>query len=113
MAELSDNLISLIAVVTLVIAAYQGAFGPRQAELSEVVIKAFGVKSRYKPAVNALTSVAVALIVGGVLAMEAGWKVLPIAALAGLLASTKAAEVHDAKKATEPEAPATTPRRFS
>jgi len=101
MEDISNSLISFVAVVGLVIAAYQGAFGARQAEISEVVIKALDVKSRYKPAVNAVTSVLVALVVGGVLAMEAGWKVLPIAALAGLLASTKAAEAHDAKKAND------------
>lgn len=99
MEDISNSLISFVAVVGLVIAAYQGAFGTRQAEISEVVIKAFDVKSRYKPAVNMATSIVVSLAVGGVLAMEAGWRVLPIAALAGFLASMKAAEAHDAKKA--------------
>lgn len=108
MAELSDSTIAQFVIMAGLIAAYRSAFGAQQEQFTEVVVKALAVKSRYKPAVNVLTSIAVALCIGLVLALHSTWQVVPIAAIAGLYASTKAAAVHDEKAATtEPEAPRT------
>lgn len=98
MEEISNSLVAQIGFIVLAIAAYSEAFGARQSEITEAVVQGFKVQKRYKPAVNILTSVGVATVIGSVLAIYANWQVIPIAALAGLMASTKAAEVHDAKK---------------
>lgn len=98
MTEFSDETIAQFVILAGLIAAYRSAFGAQQEQFTEVVIKAFNVKSRYKGAVNVATSIAVSIAIGSVLAIFSNWLVIPIAAIAGLYASTKAAEVHDAKK---------------
>lgn len=101
MEELSNSIIANIVIITGIIAGYRAAFGAQQAEFTDVAIKLFNVRSRFKPAVNVATSIGVALCIGGVLALYSSWEVLPIAAIAGLYASTKAAQVHDEKKPAE------------
>lgn len=99
MDELANLLTSQFVIIVALVAGYQSAFGPRQTEITEAVIQAFSVPKRYKPLVNIVASVVVATLIGLVLAVYTNWQVIPIAAIAGLLASTKAAEVHDAQKA--------------
>ena len=105
MADLSNEVIAQFVIIAGIVAAYREAFGLQQSEFTEVVVKAFAVKSRYKPAANVATSVLVAIAIGAVIAHAAGaWEVLPISAIAGLYASTKAAAVHDEKKVIALEA---------
>jgi len=104
MEDISNSLVAQIGFIVLAIAAYSEAFGARQAEITEAVIQGFRVQKRFKPGINIVTSVLVASIIGSVLAIYASWQVIPIAALAGLMASTKAAEVHDAKTIGKKEA---------
>jgi len=119
MEDLSTGMIADIVIIAGIIAAYGKAFGAEHEWFAEVVIKSFGLRSRYKPAANVLTSVTVSLLIGTVLALHAdNWFIVPLAGIAGLYTSRKAAEVHDTKKAAEgsaePEQPVAlaAPRRF-
>ena len=103
MEDISNSLVAQIGFIVLAIAAYSEAFGARQAEITEAVIQGFKVPKRFKPGINIVTSVLIATVIGSVLAIYASWQVIPIAALAGLMASTKAAEVHDAKTVAKRE----------
>lgn len=102
MDAISDNLIAYFGILVLVIAAYRDAFGDAHVQFTDAIIKALRVPSRYKPLANMATSVTVALLVGGVLALSAGWEVLPVAALVGLFASARAATIHDAANEAKP-----------
>lgn len=98
MDEAIQNILNNLGIIGLLAVTFGETFGPRQAQISEAVIRAAKVKSAYKPAVNIVTSIIIATLLGGLLAIYAGWEAIPIMALSGLLAGTKAAEVHDAKK---------------
>lgn len=97
MDEITNAITNNIGILALLAVTYGEAFGGKQSEITNAVIKAFGVKSRYKPAVNMLASIAVAALIGAVLAIYSTWSVVPLMAIAGLLAGTKAAQVHDTK----------------
>ena len=98
MDEMITQLIAVLGTIALIAVTYAETFGARQTEITEAVVNAFNVRKRYKPVVNVATSVAVAGAIGGVLWIFSTWEVIPVMLLAGLLASTKAATVHDDKK---------------
>ena len=99
MDEMITQLIAVLGTIALIAVTYAETFGARQTEITEAVVSAFNVRKRYKPVVNVATSVVVAGAIGGVLWIFSTWEVIPVMLLAGLLASTKAATVHDDKKA--------------
>lgn len=101
MDEITSAITNNIGILALLAVTYGEAFGPKQVEINNAVIKGFSVRSRYRPAANMVTSIVVAATIGAVLAMYSTWEVIPLMGLAGLLAGTKAAQVHD-EKATPP-----------
>lgn len=103
MDEAIQNILNNLGIIGLLAVTFGETFGPRQTQISEAVIRAGKVKSAYKPAVNIVTSIIIAVMLGGVLAIYAGWQSIPIMALAGLLSGTKAADVHDARKGVDPK----------
>ncbi len=105
MEQAIQGMLNSIGIIGLLAITFGETFGPRQAQITEAVIRSMKVKSHMKPAANIITSIVIGLLIGGLLAIFSGWVAIPIMAMAGLLAGTKAAEVHDAKKTVtvEPE----------
>lgn len=98
MGDIAELLTTEFIIIVALVAGYQTAFGARQAEITEAVIRALKVKSHLKPLVNIIASTLTGALIGAVMAVYSDWQVIPILAIAGFLASAKAAEVHDAKK---------------
>jgi hypothetical protein len=86
----------LLAMLFAVVALYAKYVGPYQTQLSEWVIEARQVESRYKGLVNLAVGVVLAVAISGVAAWYLGnLFILPVGVLAGALASVEAAKVHD------------------
>ncbi|MGB3330815.1 MAG: hypothetical protein WBA46_17765 [Thermomicrobiales bacterium] len=92
----------LIAIVTVAVglaAAYAQAFGAYQTSITQAIIDALRVPKRYR----AVTNLAVGVVIGGSItavgaAWLQSWDIVPVGIFAGVLASVKASQVHDAEK---------------
>lgn len=88
-----------IAVLGTLSMAYGAFVGPRQTELVQAIIDVGKLHSRYRPAVNFLTGIVLAVILSVFLAMYVNdWRILAVGIVAGVFASQKAAETHDTQK---------------
>lgn len=97
---MDGDLAKLLAIVAAASVAYGKILGPYQMQLSEWVIAAGRVPSRWRGLVNLGVGVALATAVAAVASWQAGdWAVLAVGFLGGILASVEAAKVHDAKDA--------------
>lgn len=91
-----DELIVVLGVVGALAVAYSKAFGGYQAELTQALIDAFAIKSRFRRLANLGVGIglAVAFTVVGALWLGS-WAIVPAGALAGILSSVEAGRVHD------------------
>ncbi|MGB3330966.1 MAG: hypothetical protein WBA46_18525 [Thermomicrobiales bacterium] len=98
------NLGDLVAYLGILVAAsvaYGKVVGPYQVELTETVIEALGIRSRYKRVANLATGIVVALAFTGVAGYALGrWELLLPGVFAGFLASVEAGRKHDEAKTT-------------
>lgn len=92
----------LIAYIGLLVTAsigYGKVVGPYQVELTETVIEALGIKTRFKRVANLATGIVVALAFTGVAGYALGrWELLLPGVFAGFLASVEAGRKHDKAK---------------
>ena len=98
-----EELITLTVVIVGLAAAYGKAFAGYQQTLSQWVIDAFAIASRFR----GLTNLAVGIAIGtGFSVIAAGmletWDMLAIGIFAGLLASVEAGKKHDEEAVVEP-----------
>jgi hypothetical protein len=95
------DLVALVGIVVGLGIAYGKAFGPYQTAISQAIIDAGRINSRYRPLTNLIVGVVigVAITVVGALWLHT-WEILPAGIFAGILASVEAGKVHDAEKAT-------------
>jgi hypothetical protein len=85
-----------LAVLGLLSITYGKFIGPRQTRLVQAVIDGKQIESRYRPAVNFVTGVGLAVALSAFLAVWLGsWEVLIIGVVAGVFASEEAASTHD------------------
>ena len=103
-----EQLTLLVAVLAAITALYGKAFGPYQVQLVQWAIDAFRVTSRWRGLLNLAIGVLFAMAVSVIAAGKLGnWWIVPIGALAGVMASIEAAKVHDqAKESSERPPPA-------
>lgn len=105
MEQDTGDLIAIVGVIAGLAVAYGKAFGVYQASITQAVIDAAQVPSRYRRLLNLVVGVTVATAFTVVGAEWLGqWELVPAALLAGVLASVEAASFHDAK-ATEDSMP--------
>lgn len=107
----TTDLLTLIAAVVALSVAYSQTLGPYQYRITEWVIEAFTIRSRYKGLTNLGVGMILAACFGVLVAIQSGeWLILATVVLAGVLASVKAADEHDKKEAPpEQEKPGPTP----
>lgn len=85
-----------ISVLGLLSITYGKFIGKRQTNLVQAIIDGMQVKSRYRPAVNFITGVGIAIALSLFLAVWLdNWNILVIGIVAGMFASEEAADVHD------------------
>ena len=101
-----DELIVIIGVIAALSVAFGKAFGPYQTEISQAVIDALQVPSRYRRILNMGIGVAIGVIFTLVGALSIGeWQIVPAGILAGIMASVEASKVHDRERAPAGEPP--------
>lgn len=105
MEQLSNDLAAYFAIIVLVSVAYGKTFGATQEAITQAVIDAFAIRSRYRRVTNLGVGMAIALLIAGAAAWKlTSWDVIPIGIIAGLMASVEAAKAHET-----PQAPPTKP----
>ncbi len=91
---------ALVAYITLVVGlsvTFGKVFGGYQTEITQAIIDAVGVRSRYRRLVNMAIGILIASLftVVGALSIGAPWQIIPAGVLAGIMASVEASRVHD------------------
>lgn len=99
-----DELIALSVIVVGLVAAYGKAFAGYQTILSQWVIDAFAVESRFRGLVN----LAVGLLIGTGFSLIAAqmlgtWTLVPVGIFAGFLSSVEASKKHDEGQVPQPD----------
>lgn len=93
---MDEELAKLFLLVGAVALAYGKAVGSTQAQVSQWVIDAWQVKSRYRGLINLAVGMVLAGAFGLLAAWQGGdWSVLAVIVLAGIVASVEAAKAHD------------------
>jgi hypothetical protein len=96
MDTLSNDLTAYFAIIVLVSVAYGKTFGSTQEAITQAVVDAFAIRSRYRRLTNLGVGIAIALIIAGAAAWKLGsWDVVTIGVIAGLMASVEAARAHE------------------
>ena len=94
------SLAAAIAIIVGLSVTYDKTFAPYQTGLSEIVIQAFRVTSRYKPAVNLGVGILIASAVTVVAAAAVGnAAVIAGGVVGGIMASIESQRVHDTQSA--------------
>lgn len=100
------ELVAILGIVVGLAVAYGKAFAGHQEQITQAVIDAFQVKSRYKRLVNIAVGI---LIAAGMTAVGAAWlhawEIVPAGVLAGILAAVEASKQHEAAKESAAAAP--------
>lgn len=104
-----ERIVAMIGLIGGLSIAYGKAMGTQQAAISEAVISAGTIGSRYKRVVNLAIGLVLAILFTAVAALWLGsWEIVPAGVLAGILASTEANKAHDAETMKpEPKPPKT------
>ncbi|HWV57907.1 MAG TPA: hypothetical protein VNZ57_10675 [Longimicrobiales bacterium] len=92
-------LIAIIGIIVGLAIAYGKAFGGYQTDITQAVIDAAKVPTRYRRLLNLVVGIAIATaftLVGA--AWMGQLELVPAGILAGVLASVEAGKVHDAEK---------------
>jgi Tfp pilus assembly protein PilN len=96
--EIEELVFAIGAVVALSLAYAKGVAGT-QMFMAEAIIRAMKIRSQYKMITNMAVGVVLGVCVTLVGAMWVGtWDIVPAGVLAGILASTEASKLHDAKE---------------
>jgi len=97
MDEAIAQLIGYVGTIVLLAVAYGETFGGLQTELTQAVVDAGKVRSRYKRLVNFAVGIIVAVGIFTVLSfwVDVGWRIVPVGVLAGITSSVKAGKVYD------------------
>jgi len=104
---LSNDLTAYFAIIVLVSVAYGKTFGGTQEAITQAVVDALAIRSRYRRVTNLAVGMAIALLIAGAAAWKLQtWDVLPIGIIAGLMASVEAAKAHETPQAPPPTKPA-------
>lgn len=94
-------ILAIIAAITGLAVAYGKIFAPYQTDITQAVIDAAKVPTRYRRLLNLVVGIAIATaftLVGA--AWMGQLELVPAGILAGVLASVEAGKVHDAEKTT-------------
>ena len=103
--QFSTDITAYFALIVLISVAYGRTFGGFQEAITQSVVDALAVKSRYRRVTNLAVGMVIALLIAGAAAWKLGtWDVIPIGIIAGLMASVEAARAHET-----PQAPPTVP----
>ena len=95
-----EQLVVIVGVIAALSLAYAKGVSASQKEITQAVIDAFAVRSRYRRGLNMLVGIALGVGVTLVGALWLGtWSIVPVGVLAGELASVEAGKVHDAESA--------------
>ena len=98
-----DELIALSVVVLGLAAAYAKSFSRYQTTLSQWVIDACGIPSRWRGLTNLAVGLAIAAGFSVIAAMMLdAWALVAVGVFAGFLASVEAGRVHDAANEEPP-----------
>lgn len=93
---MDEELAKLFLLVGAVALAYGRLAGPVQMQVSQWVIDAGQIRSRFRGLVNLGVGMLLAASFGLLAAWQGGdWSVLAVVILAGVVASVEAAKVHD------------------
>ena len=97
MEEAIAQLVTYVGAIVLLAVAYGETFGPLQSDMTQAVVDAAKIKSRYRRATNYAVGILVALGIFAVLSVwvDVGWRIIPVGILAGITSSVKAGKVHD------------------
>ena len=100
MQESADTIVATLGIVVALSIAYGRIVGPLQTDITQAIIDAWQVPSNVRRLLNlgVGTTLGVAVAIVGALAVGS-WAVVPAGILAGVMASSEAARVHDADTA--------------
>lgn len=95
-----DELVVLLGLVAALGVAYAKTFAPYQEAITQAIVDAARVGTRYKRLTNLAVGEGMAIAFSALGAWVIGdWTVLALGVIAGLLSSVEAARVHDTQAA--------------
>lgn len=85
-----------LGIVAGLSAGYGFLFGQYQEIVTEWIIDAFDIETRFKGVTNLGMSIAIALMFSALALSRTGdWRLLPAGVLAGIIAAAEASKIHD------------------